>query len=305
MARKEEHEEHVNHERWLISYADFITLLMVFFVVMYSISTADQAKFEALRDELAIAFGNEATSVMPNVGDGVMPGSDSLEENPGHVDTAEPGTTQVDTTGVKDSEAGQDGASSGKTPGGANGTDNGSSTENPTDSTGDSFNQALADLQATQDQIMDLVQQYGLTASVSVMMEERGTVISFGESLLFAKGSANINETAKEMMTKMAEIISTTTNYIRIEGFTDDVPINTAQFPSNWELASQRAINVLKFLLTGGIAPERLSAMSYGEYRPTVPNTDEVNRKQNRRVNIVILSSKYDIIEPDAPQTSN
>ena len=99
------------------------------------------------------------------------------------------------------------------------------------------------------------------------------------------------------MLTNIITIVKAVNNYIRIEGSTDNIPINSSRFPSNWELASQRAINVAKLLIDQGVAPERISTVSYGEYRPIAQNDNDENRQQNRRVDIVFIDLDLSVYE--------
>jgi chemotaxis protein MotB len=134
-----------------------------------------------------------------------------------------------------------------------------------------------------------LVQSKDLQSDVSIKLEARGTVVSFQEVLLFSSGSATVSEEGRAVISKVAEIIETVDNYISVEGSTDNVPMSNGQFSSNWELASQRAINVTKLLIEDGVDSSRISATSYGEYRPVAPNDTNENKAQNRRVDIVFI----------------
>jgi chemotaxis protein MotB len=122
--------------------------------------------------------------------------------------------------------------------------------------------------------------------------------VSFQDALLFETGSADINAKSLEMLQKLTVIANSVKNYIRVEGSTDDVPISSSKFPSNWELASQRAINVAKALVNFGVTPSRISATSYGEYRPVIKNNTAENRKLNRRVDVVFVNEENNTNEP-------
>lgn len=251
MPRREQQEEHeANSERWMLTYLDMITLLMIFFVVMYSMSNVNKQKFAALASQLSIAMGSSS----------ILPGQSSATG----IDTNSqitPRQTEV--------------------PGGTNG-------------------QTEIGLEQVEKEIRALINQEHLGQYVTENLDERGVVISMREALLFEKGSADINQNANEVLGGIAKIISNTNNFIRVEGFTDDLPIHTQKYASNWELASQRAVNVVKRLIGAGLDPSRASAMSYGEYRPVVPNTSEENRKRNRRVDIVVINKQYNGLEPGA-----
>lgn len=246
MARRKKPEEgHNNHERWLITYADLITLLMIFFVIMYSMSNIDAKKYQDLAQSLTSTF------VPANItGGGGGGGGDSI--------------------GVGEDEEGPP--------------------EEPDD--GDIID---PELQAAADQIKQLLEEHGLESSVSVNVRERGVVIGLMNTVLFEPGSTRIKSEAISTLVDIGKIAKTLDNYIRIEGNTDDVPMNTPQIPSNWELSVLRSTEVLKLLIEeSGISPEKISAVGYGEYRPSYPNTSAENRSKNRKVDIVLLSSTYD-----------
>ena len=148
-----------------------------------------------------------------------------------------------------------------------------------------------------QQELANLIQENNLNAYASVHEEERGIVISMVEGMLFDSGSATINAEANAILSELVQVVNSVDNYIRIEGSTDNVPIHTAQFPTNWELAASRSINVAKVLVAQGVDPSRVSAVSYGEYRPIAPNDTEENKRLNRRVDIVFLDAKLDVSE--------
>lgn len=230
-----------NSDRWLITYADLITLLMIFFIVMYALSKLDAAKFEALTRSLSTALGAGAM-ILDSPGPEVVPGNPA-EQIKDLVETAQ-----------------------------------------------------LENLKQELEQYID---ESGLTAKISVTMEERGIVLSFQDNILFELGSDVLTAQAKEILDKVAPMLGNTPNYIRIEGHTDNLPINTARFPSNWELSAARATNVVRELInTHGMPPEKLSAIAYGEYRPRAPNDSQYNRQLNRRVDLIILRSKFSEAEP-------
>jgi chemotaxis protein MotB len=130
-------------------------------------------------------------------------------------------------------------------------------------------------------------------------IEERGLVVSIQDTLLFESGSAEITPSAKKILKKISTVLAASPNYIKVEGHTDNLPIHTTKFPSNWELSVLRATNVVQILVQdGGIDSRRLSATGYGEYRPVADNNTVEGRSANRRVDLVILRSKYDLVEP-------
>lgn len=137
-----------------------------------------------------------------------------------------------------------------------------------------------------------------LEANISTSIEERGVIIRFQDSVLFPKSRADLYQKSTVILSGLSSIITELGNLIRIEGHTDDLPINTERFPSNWELSTARATNVLRFLIKEGVPGEKLSAVGYGEFRPLVANDCEENRKKNRRVDIVLLRESLILGEP-------
>ena len=138
----------------------------------------------------------------------------------------------------------------------------------------------------------------GIQTTLVSSVEERGLVVSIQETLLFDSGSAVITAQARDILEKVSNVLGAEPNQIKVEGHTDNVPIHTAQFPSNWELSVIRATNVVQILQSDGITPDRLSAAGYGEFRPIVANNTDAGRGKNRRIDLVILRSKYDVTEP-------
>jgi len=249
--KKHEEEGHVNHERWLLTYADLITLLMIFFIVLYTLSKVDADKFRAVAYSLNAAIGGGTPArldLKQDSGASIVPLENGLNTKLQDMD--------------KNSEA------------------------------------EAQTIQGIKKKIDDFVKNNGLNAKVQTNIEERGLVVSINETLLFASGSANITDEALTILQKLSTILVKLPNYIKVEGHTDNVPIHTSQFPSNWELSAGRAINVVHVLISQNIPQDKLSAAGYGEYRPVVPNSSDANRSSNRRVDLVLIRSKYDITEP-------
>lgn len=159
------------------------------------------------------------------------------------------------------------------------------------------------ELVAATEELQYILEEKGLNEEVSVSIRERGIVVSLTNTILFEPGSAYILPEGRNTLIEIGKIAREVDHYIRVEGNTDDVPINTPKFPSNWELSVIRATEVLKLLISeSGVPPDKISAIGYGEYRPAKPNTSAENRAQNRKVDIVILSNKY--IESESAQYS-
>lgn len=136
-------------------------------------------------------------------------------------------------------------------------------------------------------------------SKISTQLTERGLVIRFAGQLLFESGKADIRPESLDLLSNVSNIIKNKTNSIRVEGFTDNMPISNSRYPSNWELSTARATAVLRFLINiHKVDPKRLSAAGYGEYRSVYPNDSDINRSQNRRVDIVLLYPSLEINEP-------
>ena len=230
MARKKKHQEHENLERWLVSYADFITLLFAFFVVMYSVSAVNDGKYKVMSQSMAEAF------------------SPVISMSASTLMLAPEVTGRI-------------------------------ATKNP----------VLIDLQLFK-KVTQEVQAIG-AEGIKVKKSKDGIVISIADTLMFRTGEADLLDDAKKIQDKLGVLLADMSNTLRVEGHTDIIPIHTAEFPSNWELSSNRAIRVLKYLVEQGVSPERISAAGYAEFQPIAPNDTEEGRRLNRRVDIVIVES--------------
>jgi len=228
-------------ERWLLTYADLMNLLLILFIVLYSMSNVDAEKFQQLSQSLSSAFGGGSP---PSVVQGSGTGN-SLVNFPATM------PSPVIPSKLEDQQ-----------------------------------------MEALKGEISDLVKSEGLSGNVSVALQDRGIKISIQAKILFKSGSAEIEKESQVTVLKIGkDILSKIPDkYIRIEGHTDNIPIKSIFFGSNWELSANRATNVLRILVDqAGIDPKLISAVGYGEYTPQVPNTSDKNRTENRRVDIVIL----------------
>lgn len=217
--------------RWLLTYADLITLMMAFFVIMYAMSKADVAKFNSLKNSLAVAFRTEGTaSSLIYTQQGTQPVEQAMTMD-----------------GSKETE---------------------------------DFQDIIRKVQAN---VKDQRQ-------IAFIVDERGLTIRFLDNVLFDLGQAELRQDSLTMLDAVGAALKNTPRYIRVEGHADNLPINTVQFPSNWELSASRSIAVTRYLIgKHGADPRRLASLGYGEYRPLYPNTSEENRAKNRRVDVVIL----------------
>lgn len=238
MAFKKKHEEgHENQERWLLTYADLITLLCAFFVILFAMASVDASKFKVLAQSMSMAFGSAkggGENIITNFqGAGVSP----VSANPDLVRLRE----------NKEFE-----------------------------------------------KIVKLIKNYAdqnnLTKSVKTSITERGLVINLSDNVLFESGRAELSPRAMEVLDRLAEMFFKAGRYIRVEGHTDDVPIRTYKYESNWQLSTDRATNVIMYWLSKHpeMAP-RFSAAGYGEHHPRATNATPEGRALNRRVEIVLL----------------
>ncbi|CAM3590115.1 flagellar motor protein MotD [Pseudomonas wadenswilerensis] len=243
MARRRQPEEHENHERWLVSYADFITLLFAFFVVMYSISSINEGKYKVISQALIGVFNDPERSMKPiPIGD----------ERPLSVKPAEPL--------IKDSEQVDAGLAQ--------------TSSDPLKTITDDVRDAFGDL-IKSDQM-------------TVRGNELWVEIELNSSLLFGSGDAMPSDVAFNIIEKVANILRPFANPVHVEGFTDDLPIRTAQYPTNWELSSARAASIVRLLAMEGVNPARMASVGYGEFQPIAGNDTAEGRARNRRVVLVI-----------------
>ena len=260
MARKRKHEEHANHERWLVSYADFITLLFAFFVVMFAASNADQQKAGQVAQAVQVAFDELAVitpsgKVFPLYDDGGLPGNEASII--GNTRGASP---QAQLVAAGQGEVAMEGAKR---------------------------------------QLESLLAEELEEGQVRMMVDERGLTISLAEAGFFAPGSAVMQPGGLPVVDEIAAKVGELPYDVRVEGHTDNVPIQTPRFPSNWELSTARATHVLRYLISEAeLPPGRLSAVGYGEYRPVASNETREGRSLNRRVDIVVLNTVMEQLEP-------
>ncbi len=248
MRRRNRSRPHTNHERWLVSYADFITLLFAFFVVLFASAQVDRNKVGRLAAAIEEAFQQL----------GVFPGTNGArtERSPNDV--------------LEAIEQLQKGTPSNVTQ------DDQSAEESNINELESELRRALAS---------EIVMQ-----TVSLRRENEGLVISLREFGFFDSGSANIRPAALPALDRIAALLAVRNCRIRVEGHTDNLPIHTANVPSNWELSTARASELVRLLIVRyGLAPGRLSAAGYAQYHPIGDNSTAQGRAQNRRVDIVIL----------------
>ena len=215
--------------RWLLTYADMITLLLALFIILFSISTINKVKLQRLVHDLGGGFNSQ----------------DAINNPP----------NGMTTSATKD------------------------------------------DLQAMQQQLQSYIQSQSLQKSVQTKITRDGkkrelVITLLSDKQLFDSGKADIKPFTKKILDEVYRQLKTRQNEVRVEGNTDNVPISNDQFPSNWELSAARATGVARYFVEDdGLAPRRISALGYGEYRPRVANDTDAHRAQNRRVDVVILDT--------------
>ncbi|MEE8577083.1 MAG: flagellar motor protein MotB [candidate division Zixibacteria bacterium] len=226
-----------NLDRWLLTYADLITLLLAFFVVMYSMSQVDAKKFGQMSEAL----------------NGILRGGPSILK--GEMDSRKTGHGLLN----------------------------------------------IGDLKMIQTKVEERFKSIERNNEINTEISERGLIVHVMESALFSAGSADLQPRSREVLDLVSELILPLPNHIRVEGHTDDRPIRTAVYPTNWELASARATSVVRYFIENhDIRPSRISALGYGKFRPIRPNNTTENRASNRRVDIVVMTMELTLKEPSA-----
>lgn len=245
-----------NAERWLLTYADLMNLLLILFILLFAFSQVDTQKFQQLSQSFSSVFG------MGNPPSAVQGGSS--------------GNSLIDFPATM-----------------------------PSPVIPSQYEEQQ--IEGIAKEVSDMVASEGLEGNIDVKLQERGIVISIQAQLIFKSGSAEIEKASEDEILKIGkDILSKIPNkHIRVEGHTDNIPIDTPLFPSNWDLSSTRANRVLRLLVDqAGLNPRLISSTGYGEYQPLVPNTSDANREKNRRVDIVILRDASSLGEASADNNS-
>ncbi|WCE03711.1 flagellar motor protein MotD [Pseudoxanthomonas sp. JBR18] len=277
MARKRSHEEHANHEAWAIPYADLMTLLLAFFVVMYALSTVNEAKYRVMADAMRTAFGGQPHTMAPvQVGDQALQGSGG--ERPTPIKSSPPLSvpdpnrlSSSRTTPVSLRDSGQ-------------------------------MDRAQRQLDAVASRLSHALSPLINKKLITVRRSELWIEVEINSDILFGAGSATLGHDARQTLDALAAVLSDAPNGVRVEGYTDNTPIATAQFPSNWELSAARAATVVHLFADQGVDPARLSMIGYGQFRPRADNATPAGRNANRRVLLVILADGGASVQDPAPQ---
>jgi chemotaxis protein MotB len=266
MRRRQTPARRVNHDRWIISYADFVTLLFAFFVVLFATATSDRQKIQAVSESVRAAFDQ---GKMSNVGLAIKQilvhdgnSTSHSSELPGSAGRANK-PQKDETTGIAAS--------------------------------GPAEVELTSSLNLLEKELHKEIEQ----GDVTLRMEPRGLAISFKQAAIFDSGQAVVKDSAYVAIQKVAHAISLIPNQIRLEGNTDNIPIHNEQFQSNWELSTSRSIAILNLLVDRFSVPKgRLGVAGYADVAPIATNDTEAGRAQNRRVDVVILSEVAGKAEP-------
>ncbi len=274
--RRRHQEEHENHEAWAIPYGDLLTLLLAFFVVMYAMSSVNEGKYRVLSDSLAEAFHGTPHSPEATM----APGSHTqpVEQLP---------LTQVNRMivgGMPARHLLQ--AAQQPSPTDASTAADDSGADSPAavaDANADELGHVADDVDTAMSTLIEAGQ-------VHVHRHDNWVTVDISSDILFSSGVARLSAPAQNILGRLAESLRGFPNQIRVAGHTDNRPINTPAFPSNWELSSARAASVVHLFMDRGVAAERLSVMGFGEYKPVTANDSDTGRNANRRVEVMIMS---------------
>lgn len=274
MSRRTRFEPENNHDRWMVSYADFVTLLFAFFVVMYSISSVNEDKYRVLSDAMVSAFNDQPLSIRTQSGSPLVTTTLIGEFQPQTLQSSDGVRIplRLDPPSVE------------------------APPEKPEASPDDQFTQQkLAAAEEEVNRISDSVEERMQPSIekdlINVTRNKFWLEVEIKSSLLFRSGSSALIPSSVPLLVDLAILFSDMPNRVHVEGFTDNQPIRTPLFPSNWELSSARAAAVVRLFERNGIESTRLASIGYGEYKPLVANDTEESRAKNRRVVVVVLAS--------------
>jgi chemotaxis protein MotB len=270
--------EEGSNERWLLTYADMITLLMALFMVLFSISSVNISKYETLQKSLKAAFSG---NILPGGKAIAQQGAtDNSAQTPASVElqAIEPVATEGSSALQNSTERGSAAAATGSTSAATAG------------ATQSAAQREQAEFARIKQELDAYAASHGFAKSVQTSIEARGLVIRvLTDDLLFASGQATIEGRGDGLLGEIAQLLNVDqTHPISVEGNTDNVPIHSSEFPSNWQLSTARASTVVQFLIAHGVSPSRLTATGNAEQRPVDSNETAAGRAHNRRVEIVL-----------------
>ncbi len=281
--KRRHQEEHINHERWAIPYGDLITLLLALFVVMYAVSAVNETKFRVMAQSINEAFNGTGKVIEPIRE--ATPAAQVPLPNQSRAPAAAPiARIDVPIPPRNLPLPGHEGAATERQ-------------EAANVNTATAANTSVGKTEdASLSQISDEVKRAMRPLIDKNLVNVRQTAdwleIEVRTDILFPVGVAKLQPPAEDVLRKLAGILGPFPNAMRIEGYTDNTPIATALFPSNWELSAARAATVARLLTTSGVDPHRVGIIGWGEFRPSADNATEDGRNRNRRVLIVVMSDK-------------
>jgi chemotaxis protein MotB len=264
-------EEHENHERWLLTYADMITLLMVLFIVMFAISQVDQKKFAQLRNGLATGFGAQSVAFS---GDGTTVADDQSDIVPFNLGSGISGNPdRPEDKTLREAKLAAD-------------------RENQQKMQQDAQKE-VKNLEEVKQKILEAAQKAGLADSIRFNVDERGLVVTIiTSSVVFAGDRADLLPAGQQILSAVGPALTSLPNKIEVDGHTNQLPVPTINYPSAWELSTARASTVVRYLIShADIAPARMLAAGFAGERPLYPPDDPLAPTLNRRVEIIVLST--------------
>jgi chemotaxis protein MotB len=267
-------QEEESNERWLLTYADMITLLMALFMVLFSISSVNISKYQVLQHALKAAFSGN-----------ILPGGKSIAQQGASASASKAPSTTEAAAVVPLTALGS----------GIESTTTRSATQTAASATAQAAAQTAAQKEASEfvrikHELDAYAASHGFAKSVKTTIEARGLVIRvLTDELLFASGQATLNSRADGLLSEIGQLLNVDESHpISVEGNTDDVPIHSALFPSNWQLSTARASTVVQYLVEHGVSAHRLTATGYADQRPLASDATAAGRARNRRVEIVL-----------------
>lgn len=252
---------------WMLTYSDLVTLLLCFFILLYSMAVLDKQKFSEVAFSLRSSFnhvssgdkfntnkGEAMISITPfDQGEELIESLEQFEDIQKQAEESEEATASMD---EKEKEAVQ----------------------------------RKEEIKEAKDNLQNLINELGLNENIKVLDEKGSVILRIDSLILFDSGSAELKVSGKPVMEKLGTILKTLDTEILVQGHADDRPIHTTLFPSNWELSTKRATNVIKYLVDASkLDPKYLTGTGNAEFKPIVPNDTEYNRQKNRRIDIIIL----------------
>jgi len=292
MGRRKHHEEHTNHEAWAIPYGDLVTLLLAFFVVMYAVSSVNEGKYRVMADALNAAFGGTPHAISPiQLGAAQMRGSAFDRPSIATPASKAAGPTAAVPVAIQAVRQVIDTPTFGQRY------------RKPPPPGHDAAGRQSEQLQSLGKRVQDVLSELVKRRLVIVRRTNTYLEVQIQSDVLFDSGVAVPRPVARAAIQTLAQVLRNEPNAMRVEGYTDDRPIHTLQFNSNWELSAARAASVVHMMIDSGVAPSRLEVVGYGEQQPVADNATEQGRNANRRVQLVIMAAPEPLDTRPEPET--